>query len=167
MDYANWPYAPTDGYRSGNNYLTQALFVETSRSTDVAEPRFSLGESDVEWNGRLLPSARLIYINSLGEHDAMRKLVGSYKQWTRLKELEWFRSEWELWHQEWLMIEGEKARKLLQSHAMLTGGTSAAKTLFEHSNKNGVGRPAKKKTKHDDGDAVDSDVSRVIQLRKP
>lgn len=166
MDYANWPYAPKEGYRSGNNYLTQALFVELSRGVEVAEPRFSLGETDVEWNGRVLPSARLIYLHSKGEHDAMSKLVGSYKQWTKLKELEWFRKEWELWHQEWLMLEGERARGLLRLQACGAGGTSAAKALFDYSNKGTIGRPTKKRTKADESDALDDDISRVVALRK-
>lgn len=164
MDYADWPYAPKEGYRSGNNYLTQALFVEMSRGTDVAEPMFSLGECDVEWNGKTLPSARLIYINSKGEHDAMSKLVGSYKQWTRLKELEWFRKEWELWHAEWMMLEGERARRYLVAQSPVS--TSAAKTLFDHANKNDIGRPTKKRTKRDDSSELDDDIARVVEIRK-
>ncbi len=164
MDYENWPYAPKEGYRSGSNYLTQALFVEMSRGIDVAKPLFSLGESDVEWEGTTLPSARLIYINAKGEHDAMSKLVGSYRQWTKLKELEWFRKEWELWHAEWLMLEGEKARTHLRVASR--GNVSAAKTLFDHANKNEVGRPTKKKTKRDDSSDIGDDSDRVVQLRK-
>ena len=163
MNYTDWPHAPKEGYRVGNNYLTQALFVEMTRNLEV-EPLFSLGETDAEWQGRTLPSARLIYINSKGEHDAMSKLVGSYKQWTKLKELDWFRKEWELWHQEWLMLEGERARHLLRVQAPLS--TSAAKTLFDHANKNDIGRPTKKKAKPDDTSELDDDISRVVELRK-
>lgn len=163
IDYALWPHSPKAGYRVGNNYLTQALFAETARGDDAA-PLYSLGETDVEWAGQLLPSARLIYINSKGEHDAMSKLVGSYKQWTKLKELEWFRKEWELWHQEWLMLEGERARHLLRVQAPLS--TSAAKTLFDHANKNDIGRPTKKRAKADDSSDLDEDIARVVELRK-
>jgi hypothetical protein len=164
IDYANLPPAPPEGCRGDNGlFLTTALFVETNVDRKYP-PRWSLGEVDVEQNGVVYPSARLVYLHSKGEHDAMSKLVGSFKQWTRLKELEWFRKELEAWQAEWLLLQADKAREQLAFHAYKN--PSAAKTLFDDANKRGVGRPKKKRhnqTENPEDDA--SDAARIVNIR--
>ncbi len=165
MNYADWPYAPKNGYKQGTNYITISLFIETHRGLEgLPDPLFSLSEADAEYQGKMLPSARAIYLHSKGEHDAMSKLVGSYKQWCRLKELEWFRSEWELWHAEWLMLQGQDARNWLKVHQ--SESVSAARTLFDDAKKADVGRPKKpKRESRNDADAEAADVDRVVAIR--
>lgn len=165
-DYANWPFSPAEGYRVGANYLTMSLFVEKHRGTD-AQPLYSLSETETTENGVTYPCARSIYLASKGEHDAMRKLVGSFKQWQVLKELSWFRKEWEAWHAEWSMIQAQEARELLKQHASDKGGSSAAKALWDDAKKLQVGRPRKSRAKADTSEAEDEDVSRVVALRGP
>lgn len=165
MDYSNYPYAPADGYRSFNQYLTVGLFLETHRGQEHIKPRYSLGEADVTVDGVVYPSARLIYIQSKGEHDAMCKLVGSFKQWCELKELAWFRECWEMWHAEWLMLQGQDARGWLKVHSMKSPGAAAA--LFRDAKTApGAGRPRKPKVRNDDSGAIEDDVDRVVRLRQ-
>ena len=165
MDYVNFPMAPLEGYRAPNNdYLTASLFVEMHRGA-IQPPRFSIGDTEVEWEGRIIPCARLVYINSKSEHDAMSKLVGSYRQWCKLKELAWFKEAVESWHDEWLMIQGGSALKKLTVHSL--DSVSAAKTIFDHANKNARGRPRKSKMpERDDSGNVDDDISRVVEMRR-
>lgn len=163
-DYANLPPAPPEGYKGDNyTFLTTALFIETNVDRKYT-PRWSLGEVDVVEGETVYPSARLVYLFSKGEHDAMTKLVGSFKQWTRLKELEWFRKELESWQQEWALLQADKAREQLAVHAFKN--PSAAKTLFDDATKRDVGRPKKRKgTKPDAADDDDGDSNRIVNLR--
>lgn len=165
MKYADYPYAPKGGYRSGSNYLTAALFVETQKAgQEHIQPRYTLKEDDVEEGGVVYPSARLIYLASKGEHDAMSKLVGSYYQWLALKELAWFREKWEMWHAEWLMLQGQDAREQLRTHALVN--VSAASTLFKDAKTHPtVGRPKKERQKRDDSAAYEEDAARVVAIR--
>lgn len=164
MDYANWPFSPPDGYKSSGQLMTAGLFLETHRGQEHIRPLYSLGEADVVEEGNTYPSARQIYIHSKGEHDAMRKLVGSFRQWTILKELDWFRSAWELWHAEWLMIQGQDAREWLRLHS--AQNVSAASTLFKDSKGMSVGRPKKDRTRKDDSKEHADDADRVVSIRR-
>ncbi len=163
-DHANFPYAAAAGFKGDNfTFLTTALFVETNADRKYP-PRFSLGEVDVEEAGVVYPSARLIYLFSKGEHDAMSKLVGSFKQWMRLKELEWFRKELDSWQAEWAMLQADKARQQLEFHAFKN--PSAAKTLFDDATKRDVGRPKKPRSKKADAeDDIDADSNRIVSIR--
>jgi len=165
FNYAEWPASPQEGYRIGTNYLTVGLFVELERG-NTGDPLYSLGETDVwdEARQRWFPSARLIYLASKGEHDAMQKLVGSFKQWAKLKELEWFRKELDGWMAEWAMKKEQHARELLEFHAFKN--PSAAKTLFDDAKKKAPGRPVKSRAKKDNSTDVEDHINRVTQLRK-
>lgn len=163
FNHAEWPYSPDAGYRGGTNYRTISLFIERCREGDES-PYYSLSEADVCVEGKWYPSARLIYINSKGEYDAYRKLVGSYKQWTVLKELAWFREFWEAWHAEWKMLQAEKAREKLVAFSKTE--VSAARALFDDAKKNATaGRPKKSRARRDDADAEESDMARVVAIR--
>lgn len=164
FDYENWPFSPAEGYRSGPNFLTVSLFVEKHRGTEVP-PLYSLAETETTQDGVTYPCARSIYLASKGEHDAMRKLVGSFKQWQVLKELAWFRKEWEAWHAEWSMMQAQDAREMLKRHAGVKGGAAAAKALWDDAKKLQQGRPKKGRTRSENHEAEDEDASRVISLR--
>ncbi len=167
IDYVDFPYAPLDGYRGSNNiHLTNALFVETTSTPDI-EPLFTIKESAIIHNGRLIPSARLVYIHSDGEWDAMSKIVGSFRQWAKLKELKWFQDLLDLWKAEWYLRQETLARALLFQHAAAKGGASSAKALFDDAKKGGrlPGRPKKAKGKQNEDDAIGADASRIVSLR--
>ncbi len=169
FDYANWPASPSAGHRSGANYLTEALFVETTRMADRYLPLYSLSETESEWNGVWYPCARKIYLHSEGEHDFLVKLVGSFKHWLILKELRWFKVKLDLWQEEWRMAQVDKARAYLDMHASSKGGAGAARALFDDAKKGNVGRPRKNKSaKAEPVDADHShDADRVVAFLRP
>lgn len=162
IDHANWPFAPLEGYRAGGQFVTVSLFVELHRGTENFKPMYTIAEDDIEVDGVVYPSARRIYLASKGEHDAMRKLVGSFKQWSKLKELRWFDTEFQMWQDEWKMLQAEKARELLVKHA--EGQPSAARALWDDAKKAAQGRPTKKRTKTDPTPDAADDAERVVSM---
>lgn len=162
--YEEQPFSPAEGRKGENRqFLTTALFLETNTDRKYP-PVFSLSDVDVLEDGVLYVSARLIYIHSDGEHDAMLKLVGSFRQWERLKELGWFAKELESWQAEWSMRKVDEARRLLKVHALVN--PSSAKALFDDAKKRTtVGRPRKKRVAERDEDDVTDDASRVVSIR--
>lgn len=171
-DYRNFPEAPACGYKGENGcHLTNALFVETSQTPNIP-PRFTLGDIPIKReDGTLIPSARFVYVHSKGEHDALKKLVGSFAQWARLRELKWFSDLLRAWQCEWYMKQECEARELLAMHALGKTGSAAAKALFDEARKagKGAGRPAgKKKAKNNTNEDYElgEDLARVVAIRK-
>ncbi len=167
FNYREWPASPSGGYRSGVNYLTEALFVETTRMAATIPPLYSLAETESEWNGIWYPCARKIYLHSDGEHDFLVKLVGSFKHWNILKELRWFKLRLDLWQDEWRMYQQDKARVYLDMHASAKGGAGAARALFDDAKKTNVGRPRKQKVVLTDTSDHTPDADRVVAFLRP
>lgn len=169
FDYKNWPCSPSEGYKTeGNNaWATQSLFLETTRFKPGGRhpaPLYTLADTakwSEEW-GVWLPSARMIYVFSQGEYDAMRKLVGAFKNWQALKALKWFCDELSNWEAEWKMREACEARVMLKVHSL--ENAAAAKALWVEAKAKDVGRPKKGKPKIEEPD-VDNDSERILQFR--
>lgn len=170
FDYASWPMAPAEGFKSeGNNlWCTQSLFLETTRHSPGGihpAPLYTLGDVEKwsdEW-GIWVPSARMIYVYSSGEFDAMRKLAGSFKGWQALCSLKWFNNELINWQAEWKMREANEARTLLKSHAGVTA--SAAKALWDDAKGQAKGRPKKAKAEAAETDTED-DSARIVEFKR-
>mgnify|MGYP000347871633 CR=1 FL=1 len=177
LEYAEWPYASPSGRRGNGNglWLTNALFLERADQDKGYEPDFTL-EDEAVWHEpsqTWLPSARMIYVHSKSEYDAMRKMVGNLGQWKQLKKLAWFRELLEAWQEEWYMRKENRARELMDMHALDNAAT--AKALYEDAKRRGkgAGRPVKldkpkaRSAQSDpEGDAVDSDAARVLEFRQ-
>lgn len=154
FDYVNWPYMSTRGYVNHMNvYFTQSLFLETYKYRKGAEdiiPVYTMLDTERYWarDNIWLPSARLIYVMANSEYDAMRKLVGSARQWELLKSKEWFvrgasgLDGQEKWQQEQDARKADEAERLLRNAAE-KGDIQSAKTLFSMYRKKPVGRPNK------------------------
>lgn len=168
-EYAEWPYANPAGRRGTGNglWLTNALFLERATKEDYA-PDFTLQDEAVwhEPSQAWLPSARMIYLYSKSEYDAMRKLVGNAAQWNNMKKLAWFRELLGDWQAEWYMRQEHEARALMKMHAVDNAAT--AKALFEDAKRQGkgAGRPAKRKEQApQEPERAAGDGARILALR--
>lgn len=70
----------------GNNRLhTQGLFLELGYHLDTA--LYTLKEQDYEYKGKLYPSAKLLYLNSMDptEYEFAQLCFESWDHWTRIR----------------------------------------------------------------------------------
>lgn len=133
---------------------TETLFLETCHPdrAEKYEPLYTLREQDKDG----LPSAYRIFMDSVDEHDAALKLVGSYSHWRKLCSLKWFVEGREevgftglrQWREDMSARNATQARAALMALAQ-TGNVTAAKALLDEATKGSVGRPRKAKEKDD------------------
>lgn len=152
--------------------LTRSLFVEECPEGEEKHILWSLSDTEV-WEPktkRWVPSACLVYIHADDEYDAMRKLVGSAKQWDALKACKWFNTHLDQWKTEQVYMQKSAIRAELLRGA-LSGGpgyVSAARTfldMLEGSSKGKVGRPKKdKEPSKSPTTQVDDDHARIVNL---
>jgi len=127
--------------------------------------------SEVERAG--LPSAYLIYMNSVDEADAAMKIVGSNRHWRKLEKLKWFlNGDLSIsfdgllnWRRDMALRDATLAKKVLLQSAK-EGNISAAKRLLDEYKssvpKNNVGRPKKE----DNLDAFDANKIAEIHSKR-
>lgn len=173
FNYYAMPDLSRDGIKSSQGkFLTIGLFAETALPDAQTPPHFCLGENEVyhEPTGRWLPSAYLTYLACKSEYEAMRKIVGSIRQWEMLKKLAWFQECLSEWRYEQAEIQKAKAKEVLLDQ-IAEGNLQAAKALFaqlEKESKPPVGRPAKVKPGKTEPEAnaqADEDFARVVAIR--
>lgn len=181
-DYKNWQ-ATEESVRSpvNNRRRTRALFRETMNTTQLKQyaPVYTLCEQSVwePYHGVWLPSAKQIYLHSVDEYDAARRMVGSVEHWNYLIKLDWFvegtddhrwtsLSQWREEHQ--FIKESEALRRLWQKAD--EGNVAAIKALLDHQRPIKRGRPSKNEVEGEKKKAAktksefDEDHSRVLNL---
>ena len=137
IDYRDMPELPRSGFKGENGkMLTLGLFVETAPTGTEHRAIYTLGEKEVVINGKIKPSAWMIYINCQSDYEAMRKLVGNPKQWEMLKQLKWFQENLVMWQYEQKQIQKAIIQECLNEVMLESekGATavSAAKALLLH-----------------------------------
>lgn len=174
FDYGSFPHLTRDGFRTSGNFKirTRSLFREECPEGEEAEVMWTL--SDQEYycpvQKRWIPSACLVYIHADDEYDALRKIVGSSKQWDTLKETKWFPAYLEMWQAEQAHLQKSAIRAQLLD-GVLSGGpgyVSAARTLLDMiDGKQAVGRPKRKKNESEKKeDRSDDDYKRVVGIHE-
>jgi len=173
FDYAAFPHLTRDGFRTQGNFKirTRSLFKEECPDGEEAEVMWTLSDQEYYCHiqKRWIPSACLVYIHADDEYDALRKIVGSSKQWDTLKETKWFPGYLELWQAEQSHMQRSTIKAQLLE-GVISGGpgyVSAARTLLDMiDGKQSVGRPAKKKAKKDENapGREDADYDRVVGI---
>ncbi len=154
MDELIWnPYPAVDApvlFDSRQRRRLGSLFVETSQDQNRT-PIFTL--KDYEY--RDLPSAYIMYMDSIDEADAAMKLVGSMAHWRKLINLDWFLNGSEKhsfaglkqWRQDMAMRDASVGKAALLAAAR-GGNLTAASKLLDYATKGdiaGVEKPSKKK----------------------
>ena len=178
FDYLNWPYKSHKGVVNAmNRLMTQAIFYEPhfykNKPGREEHCLYTMADREVyvhEWD-TWIPCARQIYVQSGSEYDAMRKLVGSSRQWELLKNCKWFVNGifgypgLTSWMEEQNERKASVAESILMKEAM-AGNVTAAKLLFEkYASKRPVGRPTKERMdKEKDMGSVDDDFERVVSI---
>ena len=129
---------------------TENLFSGINKREDKYPSLYSLSEAERDG----LPSAYLIYMNSVDESDAAMKIVGSLRHWRKLAKLKWFlNGDISIsfdgllnWRQDMVQRDITLAKKTLLE-SVKKGNVPAAKRLLDEYKdaipKNKVGRPLK------------------------
>ena len=117
-------------YENGNEFY--GIFREIPMSGSncaigvIPEPTYTIEEEDTD-----LPSAHKIYMDSMNEYEAARKLVPSYTFWKNmLKTSIKVRRLIEEWREEKMMMDQAAARRLLWEQAQ-KGNVTAQRILYE------------------------------------
>lgn len=130
----------------GLRICTKALFYEfRHHTTSKITAPYCLKDWDYEYNGVTYLSMYMIYMRCDSEYEAAIQLLGSYKQWCKLRECSWFIPYIERWEAERNIRDEAVARSILVALTE-AGNVTAAKTVYANSNKTkaeGVGRPAR------------------------
>lgn len=146
-----------------NKLLTAALFLERSNQwADVTEQRRQEGKwdhepiytlSETEQEG--LPSAYQIYMHSVDEYEAAKKLFGSIFHWQELCKKKWFMEYVVQWREHMALRDFSVAKGTTLREA-LSGDGPAARHLLNFSNKvinPAPNKPKGKKEKEESDDA--------------
>lgn len=146
----------------------QLLFYELNAFWEKYPPVYTLRNK--EYKG--LPSAYLIYMNSVDEYDAALKLVGNLDHWRILTSCEWFIEPdpdhmftgLAQWREDMKQRDASIAKAVLMKNAM-KGDTNAAKAMMaiDKETKKERGRPTKEVVGETDNDVL-SKINNVINL---
>lgn len=155
-------YAQYEGFSNSENdpsglkdprglQRTSSLFRESItyeiKKKGKLKPIYNLGDTERDD----LPSAYLIYMNSIDEYDAAIKIVGSLKHWRKLCKLKWFmegipgqHEGLESWREDMKLRDASIAKGVLLKAATSGKDSSAARKILDMSvdkPKRPVGRP--------------------------
>lgn len=128
--------------------LTQTLFLETTYDDRAV---YTLKDIDHEWNGRVLPSMRRLYleVGDPTEYQFATKYLLGWKHWLRICENKALRKHVDDWRFE---LEVKlRSMGVAQSIKQAKGGTwQAAKWLADRGwDQRGAGRPSKEDIEHE------------------
>jgi hypothetical protein len=154
--------------------LTQGLFLEINYDAKYAV--YTLKDYNHEWNGKLYPSLKLLYLemNDPIEYDFASRYLLGWQHWKRLNENKILRKHFDEWREELeLKLRAKGVREMFLLSESENGNFQAAKFLADRGwEKRGAGRPSKlEKEQHE---AVQSrleeewsaDVKRMEDFRK-
>lgn len=150
IDYENWD-CRSQGVvlRLGNNVqATKGLFYEHLSDTAA----YTLKNEDVIRDGKHYVSAYQVYMHSIDESDAALKLVGSYRHWRKLLDLDWFvKGDPQLGHEgleQWRIDMDQRDRTLAKKQLLesaANGNVQAQKLMYGADAPKKAGRKAKPK----------------------
>lgn len=123
--------------------LTQGLFVETGYNEQYAQ--YTLKEVDHEWNGRLYPSLKRLYLEmeDATEYDFANEYLLGWRHWTRLYENKLFKPHIDEWREELEYKLRSRATKQMIALAA-SGSYQASKWLLDRGwQTRSAGRPTK------------------------
>ena len=133
-------------YSSNGRFDIRKLFFETGgrEARKSYPPIFTLKPYD--YNG--LPSAYLIYMDSIDEYDAATKLVPNMKIWDELKSANWFltdKNQWnfeglETWREHMKQRDASRAKAALFAKIEAGDVTASKAILAETKTKSNAGR---------------------------
>jgi hypothetical protein len=123
--------------------ITQSLFIETNYDPEVAI--YSLREYDYEWNGKVFPSLRLLYIKEEDptEYIFANKYLYNWPHWQRILENKMLRIHIDEWRSE-LEYKLKSKATMEMIKAAENGNYQAAKWLVD---KGWATRPAGRPSK--------------------
>jgi hypothetical protein len=149
-------------YASNGRFVMRNLFWELSRldTRDLYPPLFTTKPYD--YNG--LPSAYLVYMDSVDEYDAATKIVPNMKQWDALLATTWFvdgdpQHGFEgilVWREHMKLRDASMARAALFDKIRETNDVTASKAILAETR---VKKPAGRKVKKNK--PVDATVTRM------
>lgn len=123
--------------------LTQGLFLEIGYPASAI---YTTKDADYEYNGRLLPSIKRLYIEmeDIGEYEFATTHFLGWEHWQRLCNNKQVRVFIDQWRYELELKLRSRAIRLIKDKAMLEGGITAAKWLADKGwDKHTAGRPSK------------------------
>jgi hypothetical protein len=128
---------------------------------------YSLAEDEK----RGLPSAYQIYMNSIDEHDAALKLVGSHRHWRKLCSLKWFMEGAPDWGYDglvrWRIDMVNRDRSLAKGILLANtkkGDTPSAKRLLDESKI--IKEPVSKKDKQSTDNQSIFNANKIAELHQ-
>jgi hypothetical protein len=140
---------------------TESLFHETIQPPirKKYDPVYSLRDYDHKG----YPSAYQIYMNSIDEHEAALKLVGSLSHWRKLTSLKWFlegRPECQFegliqWREDMKARDASSAKQVLQEQVKEKNITAARALLAESKTKTATAAKAKSSAAPADSNVAD------------
>ena len=156
---SNYDYTTYTGFKEKDKSVlkdprgvqrTETLFHGINKKEEKYPSIYSLTEEERKG----LPSAYYIYMNSIDEHDAALKLVGTMKHWRKLCKLKWFMcgdvrfgfEGIEKWREDMALRDISLAKSILLKNAQRGDTAAARKLLDEYKSQipvNKVGRPKK------------------------
>ena len=138
-------------------YKTKGLFLETNRNyKNNGNAPYTLKPYDHEFKDVFYPSAKKIYLSCEDptEYSAAIKMFGSWEQWEKLCELDWFMEHLSEWRKELEVLLRSKSVKQIisEAEAGTSKSLSAAKFIAQGKYKtsggsSNRGRPSKKEVK--------------------
>lgn len=151
--------------------LTQSLFLELGYS---AAAIYTLKEDHYEYNGRLYPSVKRLYVetNDPTEYEFARQFFLGWKHWQRISDNKAIKPYVDEWREELEVKLRSLAVKRVIAHSASPTGLQAAKWLADRGwSTRGAGRPTKAEIEGEKArhikieDEYSADVSR-LQLVK-
>jgi hypothetical protein len=129
-------------------WRTHSLFRESYQPQDEGlEAVFTLGEEDIEYEGRILPSMRKLFLsyNDPTGYQFAKEVLGSYEHWKRLCKASWFQAHLSTWLEELeVKLMSSSIRKIKDVAGTDTAQAfNAAKYLAERGWVPKKGRPSK------------------------
>jgi hypothetical protein len=128
-------------------WRTHSLFRESYLPGEEYPPEFTLGEEDIEYEGRVLPSMRRLFLSYSDPtgYQFAKEVLGSYEHWKRLCRATWFKQHLEVWLEELEVKLLSQGLQKIQKIAKDDSGQSfnANKYLAEKGWQPKKGRPKK------------------------
>jgi len=148
-------------------FQTKGLFFETTipEEREIFNTKWTLKEEDHEYNGKIYPSMKRIYIEmeDVTEYEFAMATLGSYKHWERVLESPIIRPHVDQWRKELNLKLKARAMKSIIKSATEDEKLSfqAMKYLADNEyldKKNKRGRPSK--------DEVKAELKREVEINK-
>ncbi|MCK9382890.1 MAG: hypothetical protein M0P95_17745 [Sulfuritalea sp.] len=162
-----------------NKLMTEALFLESCGRPLIETGiyvRYTLREHAVYSKAlqRWIPSACQIYLHSVNEYEAMRRIVGKQDQWDTLCEKTWFTEYLDVWRDEHKHIQESYFRKHLLEHvdSLSPKDIQAIRVLLlmdkpkTRQTKKAKEASDNRKAQRQDTGAVDADHERVVAISR-